>query len=369
MNGDRTDGGMEAGRGLVCIDPNAPTLRERMWPVVASNVFCLQPLLVGLVVSALYASFLTAGAFSDDGYKDAFLRHAFEYVRSNGVDAARTFWLFFALSLGLWYLLLAGTAMGIVQFYARVQENCTEWKPLGSCLYNLFIMYRFFSPLSRSGFGHSTAGVLIFILHYFVFGYDDICNGIGKDKDRLFVFCICFAVTVVFFDLLPIFHYDINPRMFFVRTLLAAAFSVPFLWGRRRDASTFFAFLTAYVCILTYGYGVFTGAFLMMTGGTSWPPFFLMLWDRAFHVNVWGFLIWFALFSSGLQLDALVKAPTTSPVPKRYQEGGYIKSVPDDPWGNPYIYRNKNGRVQIVSTGPDGEEGGEGNNADITNDD
>ena len=68
-------------------------------------------------------------------------------------------------------------------------------------------------------------------------------------------------------------------------------------------------------------------------------------------------------------LDALVKAPTTSPVPKRYQEGGYIKSVPDDPWGNPYIYRNKNGRVQIVSTGPDGEEGGEGNNADITNDD
>ena len=68
-------------------------------------------------------------------------------------------------------------------------------------------------------------------------------------------------------------------------------------------------------------------------------------------------------------LDALVKAPTTSPVPKRYQEGGYIKSVPDDPWGNPYIYRNRNGRIQIVSTGPDGEEGGEGEGADITNDD
>ena len=31
MNGDRTDGGMEGEerRGLVCIDPNAPTLRER----------------------------------------------------------------------------------------------------------------------------------------------------------------------------------------------------------------------------------------------------------------------------------------------------------------------------------------------------
>ena len=25
MDGDRTDGGMEEGRGLVCIDPGAPT--------------------------------------------------------------------------------------------------------------------------------------------------------------------------------------------------------------------------------------------------------------------------------------------------------------------------------------------------------
>ena len=66
-------------------------------------------------------------------------------------------------------------------------------------------------------------------------------------------------------------------------------------------------------------------------------------------------------------LDALVKAPTTSPVPKRYAEGGYIKKVPDDPWGNPYIDRNDNGRIRIISTGPDGEEGGEGVNADISN--
>ncbi len=67
-------------------------------------------------------------------------------------------------------------------------------------------------------------------------------------------------------------------------------------------------------------------------------------------------------------LDALVKAPSTSPVPKRYAEGGYIKKVPDDPWGNPYIYRNDNGHIRIISTGPDGEEGGEGVNADISND-
>ena len=67
-------------------------------------------------------------------------------------------------------------------------------------------------------------------------------------------------------------------------------------------------------------------------------------------------------------LEALVKAPTTSPVPKRYADGGYMKKIPDDPWGNPYIYRNRDGRIQVISTGPDGEEGGEGVNADITND-
>lgn len=68
-------------------------------------------------------------------------------------------------------------------------------------------------------------------------------------------------------------------------------------------------------------------------------------------------------------LEALVTAPTTSPVPKRFAEGGYLKKVPDDPWGNPYVYRNNNGRITITSYGPDGEEGGEGVNADITNED
>lgn len=73
--------------------------------------------------------------------------------------------------------------------------------------------------------------------------------------------------------------------------------------------------------------------------------------------------------STNQGLDALVTAPTTSPVPKRYTEGGYLKKVPEDPWGNPYVYRNQNGRITITSYGPDGEEGGEGINADITNED
>ena len=66
-------------------------------------------------------------------------------------------------------------------------------------------------------------------------------------------------------------------------------------------------------------------------------------------------------------LEALVTAPTTSPVPRKYADGGYMKKVPDDSWGNPYVYRNQNGRITITSYGPDGEEGGEGVNADITN--
>src|ERR1700677_176114 len=43
------------------------------------------------------------------------------------------------------------------------------------------------------------------------------------------------------------------------------------------------------------------------------------------------------------------------------------KELPDDPWGNPYVYRapGKNGGFDIVSYGADGKEGGEGENADI----
>ena len=67
-------------------------------------------------------------------------------------------------------------------------------------------------------------------------------------------------------------------------------------------------------------------------------------------------------------LNALVIKPTMSPQPKNYSEGGYMKRVPVDPWGNPFIYRNPGekglGLVDIISCGRDGEEGTED---DITN--
>jgi general secretion pathway protein G len=68
--------------------------------------------------------------------------------------------------------------------------------------------------------------------------------------------------------------------------------------------------------------------------------------------------------SEGLQ--ALVKAPGSAD-PSRYQAGGYIKKLPDDPWGRPYQYAapGQHSEADVWSWGADGKEGGEGVNADI----
>lgn len=67
-------------------------------------------------------------------------------------------------------------------------------------------------------------------------------------------------------------------------------------------------------------------------------------------------------------LKALVSAPA-GVEDARYPQGGYIRSLPNDPWGNAYQYRypGEYGVVDIFSFGSDGEPGGEGNAADITN--
>lgn len=73
--------------------------------------------------------------------------------------------------------------------------------------------------------------------------------------------------------------------------------------------------------------------------------------------------------ATGAGLNALVQAPPGLPHPERYPPGGYIKRLPDDPWGNPYHYEapGKHGPVDIYSLGADGREGGDGQNADIGN--
>ena len=66
-------------------------------------------------------------------------------------------------------------------------------------------------------------------------------------------------------------------------------------------------------------------------------------------------------------LAALVSKPSIGRIPVKYQEGGYLKKVPTDPWGTPYIYLAPgiHGDFDIISYGPDAEAGGEGKNADI----
>jgi general secretion pathway protein G len=68
-------------------------------------------------------------------------------------------------------------------------------------------------------------------------------------------------------------------------------------------------------------------------------------------------------------LEALVEPPTGGRVPSNFKEGGYLKKVPADPWKNPYVYISPGlyGDFDIMSFGTDGDEGGEGNDADINN--
>ncbi|KQO58514.1 type II secretion system protein GspG [Sphingomonas sp. Leaf257] len=68
-------------------------------------------------------------------------------------------------------------------------------------------------------------------------------------------------------------------------------------------------------------------------------------------------------------LPALVSMPAGLADPSRYQKGGYLKKLPDDPWGRPYLYASpgQHGEADIWTYGADGKEGGEGVNADIGN--
>ncbi len=67
-------------------------------------------------------------------------------------------------------------------------------------------------------------------------------------------------------------------------------------------------------------------------------------------------------------LEALKEMPSGADE-ARYRKGGYIKLLPNDPWGRPYIYRypGENGVYDILSYGSDGEPGGEDQAADIVN--
>ena len=68
-------------------------------------------------------------------------------------------------------------------------------------------------------------------------------------------------------------------------------------------------------------------------------------------------------------LKALVEKPSGEPAAPTWKAGGYLDRVPQDPWGRPYQYLNPglHGEIDIWSYGADGQEGGEGVNADVGN--
>jgi general secretion pathway protein G len=68
--------------------------------------------------------------------------------------------------------------------------------------------------------------------------------------------------------------------------------------------------------------------------------------------------------ADGLQIlvQPVGKAPNANP-------DGYLPKLPVDPWGNPYAYFTDGHKFLVKSYAADGQEGGEGDNADIVNED
>lgn len=68
-------------------------------------------------------------------------------------------------------------------------------------------------------------------------------------------------------------------------------------------------------------------------------------------------------------LEALVTMPEGHRYADRYQEDGYIRRLPEDPWGNQYQYviPGENGAYDLYSLGSDGEVDGDELAADIGN--
>ena len=68
-------------------------------------------------------------------------------------------------------------------------------------------------------------------------------------------------------------------------------------------------------------------------------------------------------------LKALIEKPANNRFSDRYRQGGYIKRLEADPWGNDYLYERpgKNNTFDIISLGADGQKGGDGLDSDISN--
>ena len=69
-------------------------------------------------------------------------------------------------------------------------------------------------------------------------------------------------------------------------------------------------------------------------------------------------------------MEAGLNALVAKPQNETKWNGPYLrKAVPNDPWGKPYVYKipGEKGDYDLTSYGKDGQPGGDGENADLTN--
>jgi general secretion pathway protein G len=68
-------------------------------------------------------------------------------------------------------------------------------------------------------------------------------------------------------------------------------------------------------------------------------------------------------------LKALVAQPNDESI-RHWREGGYLQRLQKDPWGKDYLYQfpgTHGQKYDLYTLGADGQEGGQGTNADIGN--
>ena len=64
-------------------------------------------------------------------------------------------------------------------------------------------------------------------------------------------------------------------------------------------------------------------------------------------------------------LAALVEEPRTGEPPRNYRSEGYMERLPLDPWNREFLYASDGKTYTLQSLGADGQEGGEGIDADL----
>jgi general secretion pathway protein G len=69
--------------------------------------------------------------------------------------------------------------------------------------------------------------------------------------------------------------------------------------------------------------------------------------------------------STAQGLEALVTRPSGFPEPRNYNESGYLRRNPVDPWNNAFVYASNGRSFELFSLGANGREGGEGVDSEI----